>query len=174
MAKNETDVHSLLHAWSWRAKRAALGHYETARRLDQRHYYIGVTLVIFSVISTTLAGRTLFGLPNTTVDSFMTLFSALTLTVACVHVFLQDQHRADKYRRSGARYAALKRELEQVQSLITNSPPSAGDLTNLRERLDALGDDALPIPTRVWKATDNQAQKDKRSFKSAPENPSAS
>ena len=161
MAENETDVRSLLNEWSWRAGRATRGHYETARRLDRRHYYIGVALLSFSVISTTLAGRTLFGLPNTTVDSFMALFSALTLTVACVHVLFQDQHRADRYRRSGAGYAALNRELEQVQSLIINSPPSAGDLTALRERLDQLGDDAPPIPPRVWKITENQAQKDK-------------
>jgi hypothetical protein len=158
----ERSIIDLLAAWNWRAKRASLSQYETARRLDRRHYLLGILLVSCSVISTCLAGRALFGLSNVTLDSFMTVFSAATLTIACLHVFLQDAARAERYRRSGSRFAAIKREIEQALAW-PNTNLSEPFLNSVRKQLDDLSGEALPIPDRVWKYVDRRLQSEKKS-----------
>ena len=55
--------------------------------MDYLDRFIGLVLLICSVVSTCLAGRALFSIPIVIVDSFMTVFSAMTLAIAVAHVF---------------------------------------------------------------------------------------
>ncbi len=155
----------LLRAWAWRAKRAGLGHYETARSLDHRHYSIGTALVCSSVASTSLAGRELFGVSAQQITGLMTIASVVTLIVSCLHVFLQDANRAERYRRIGSRYTALKREIEQtILALSGTAESSSAVLADIRLKLDNLGDEAPPIPTRVWNRISRKLEGSKHSL----------
>lgn len=68
-----TSSKSMLEAWSWRARRALERHFETARRLSRRHYWIGTLLIMSSVIVTALSGRSIGG-PNQPVFSWLEAF----------------------------------------------------------------------------------------------------
>lgn len=151
--KAALDYRDMLAAWSRRAKRAAVAHYESARRLEKRHYSLGVALVFASAATTSLAGRTLFEISGQLLDESMTIVSVLTLGLACVQVFLGDSERAARFKLAGARFAALKREIEHVQvelRLQSVDGNAAKKVSDIRERLDRLAEDAPSISSRVW------------------------
>ena len=143
------DVRKLLEKWTCTVDRATSGHYAAARRMDDLHYFIGLVLLFCAVVSTCLAGRAVFSIPIVTVDSFMTVFSAMTLVIAVAHVFLRHEVRAENHRRKAARYAALRRELEQLCAL-DRTQLTTSQLTDIRTRMDDLSEDGLTIPARIW------------------------
>ncbi|HEX2763219.1 MAG TPA: SLATT domain-containing protein [Allosphingosinicella sp.] len=157
---------AMLQAWSWRSRRALDGHYETARRLSRRHYWTGSLLVFLSIVVTVLSGRSLGARSQPLLDYALLVGSILALTLACLQVFLRDAERADQYRRVGARYSAAKRDIElSLVRLNSNaSEVSLADIQAHRAALDRLGEDALPIPGRVWRTVDRKQQKEKHSF----------
>lgn len=162
---NRQATLDLLRTWAWRAKRAGLGHYETARILDRRHYSIGTALVFSSVASTSLAGRALFGVPAQDLTGLMTIASVFTLIGSCLHVFLQDANRAERYRRMGSRYTALKREIEQrILELSTATASFDAAIADIRLKLDNIGEEAPPIPNRIWKRISRTLDSTKRRF----------
>jgi hypothetical protein len=146
------DVRKLVEKWTCTVDRATSGHYEAARHLDGRHRFIGLLLLSCSVAATCLAGRAMFYLPIAILDSFMTVFSAMTLAIACAHVFLKDEQRAEEHRRKAARYAVLRRELEQLQ--CAPSDPTQSQLTDIRTQMADLTEVGLTIPARIWTKTE--------------------
>lgn len=153
----------LLTDWAWRAKRATLAHYSTTRFRERRHYVLGIMLVFSSAISTSLSGRSLFGFSNAIIDTSLTLFSVVTLGIACVHVFLGDQNRSERHRMAGTKYASVKRDIEQALADIEDGGSvEASKFDSIRRILDQLGEDAPPIPKSIWSKTEAKALNDKR------------
>ena len=84
----------------------------------------------------------------------MTVFSAMTLAIASAHVFLKDEHRAEEHRRKATRYAALRRELEQLQ--CAPSELTQSQLTDIRTRMADLAENGPTIPERIWTKTEEK------------------
>lgn len=71
--------------------------------------------------------------------------------------FLRFSERSEKHRLSGARYAAIAREVEQQFNLSDGSnSPSSEFLDSIRRRLDSLGEAAPSIPPRIWKMAESR------------------
>lgn len=95
----------------------------------------------------------------------MTVMSVSTLVLACLQIFLQDASRAERYRRTGARYAAVKRDFELlVSQLSTNGRVDESKLNAAKHRLDELADEALAVPGPVWRSVEKGIRADKVSF----------
>lgn len=141
----------LLSTWARRAKRSLDAHYAAARSLSWRHNVVGGLLIVASVITTTLAGRNLFGFASMQIDSFVTLSSALTLALASLHVFLRDGDRANQHKHVASRYAGLKRRLETaITEILAGDPIVIERVEALSAELDSLGESALGVPPRIW------------------------
>lgn len=143
----------LLSTWARRAKRSLDAHYAAARSLSWRHSLVGGLLIVASVVTTTLAGRNLFGFTATETDSYVTLSSALTLALASLHVFLRDGDRSNQHKQVASRYAGLKRRLEAaITEILAGGPIMTERIEGLSTELNSLGESALGVPPRIWNA----------------------
>ena len=82
--------------------------------------------------------------------------SALAAVPAGLQTFLDPPARAQLHHQSSAGYAAVRRRIEQLESL----PPTPEDLQkvvdSIRERLDELAATAPVVADRYWRASDQQ------------------
>ncbi|HVB68744.1 MAG TPA: SLATT domain-containing protein [Acetobacteraceae bacterium] len=165
LMNRESRTLGLLNAWAWRAERAIFAHYATARRLDSRHRIMGTALIFSSAAAAVLSGRQIFGVTQPVVDGVSILASATAFGLACIQVFLRDADRSESYRKAAARYAAMKRELEQHLARENVHALSDGEISLLRKGIDELGESALPIPKKVWAIATKDTLDGKRSFR---------
>jgi len=80
------------------------------------------------------------------------LLSVLAAVLASLQTFLRFSELAEKHRVAGARFAALKHEIE----LIIAMPPSSQDklremLSELDQRWAKLREDSPNIPGKIWR-----------------------
>lgn len=150
---NGVDAYQdLLVVWARRTKRSLEAHYSTARSLAWRNGIVGGLLIVASVVTTTLAGRNLFGFAASQLDSYITLSSALTLALASLHVFLRDGDRANQHKEVAAKYGDMKRRLElELTEIVAGGDINQEHLKSLLRELASLGDSAPGVPPRTWR-----------------------
>ena len=151
-------VDELLTSWRKRAREAQWAHYGCERRLLRIHFWVGVPLVVLSTFSGTSVFATLSTDPSVALKLVIGTTAVIVAVLGGLQTFLRTTDRATDHREAATRYAALRRELEQIRACCTPSPPH-DVLERVRERLDELADTAPAIPQSVWNRTDKALRK---------------
>jgi hypothetical protein len=146
-------VKALINEWGHRNLVALEAHYDAARFFSRRNYWIGIPAIVFAAV----VGTSVFATLEKEVDVYIKLIVAMISIFAAVlsalQTFLKYSDRADSHRRTGARYAAIKREIEQ---LLTSSEEKlkedAKPIDVLRKKIDELSFEAPELPAHILKA----------------------
>ena len=137
----------LLRHWRDRAKNVQDSHYDASATLKRLHYSTGLPLVVLSALSTStlLTDMAAFVPYSKLITSILTL---LVTVLAAIQAFMGFEKRSELHYRAGAKYGALKREIESCD------PETMGDeeLTKIRQTWDALTEETPIIPLGIWRA----------------------
>ena len=80
--------------------------------------------------------------------------ASVQFVFSSLHTWLRHAEIAEKHRQAGARYAAIRRHIEEVLILAATSPATqAAAITEIRNGIDALGREAPTIPADIWSRT---------------------
>jgi hypothetical protein len=140
----------LMLTWLRRARDSQMSHYAMANLLGRRDRALGVPVILIS----TLVGTSVFGsiaaatipLQAKVVVGLLSLAAGL---LSSLQTFFRFSERAEKHRLYGARFGAVRREIE---ALVAEGSPAAEPryIDVLREKLDRLAVEAPHVPTRVF------------------------
>ena len=147
--KPPASTEELLQDWYRRAREAQFAHYEAAKPLASRNYWLGVPVAVLSGLVGTSIFATLQEQPDLAFKIGVGIISVLAAVLASLQTFLRFSERAEKHRAAAVRYGALRRE---VETAIAKGGPFEDKLVDgLREKLDSISSDSPEIPDRVWK-----------------------
>jgi hypothetical protein len=127
-------------------------HYESARKFDRLHLWLGLPAIALS----TIVGTSVFASLSKTADILFQIVVGLLSVVAAVltglQTFLKYSELSEKHRIAGARFANLKHCIE----LLATLPPSSEDelkqaLTEIENRWAKLREDSPTLPMPIWK-----------------------
>lgn len=143
----------LLTNWRKRARESQHAHYNSVKPLVRANYFLGVPVTIL----TSLVGTSLFAtLEKTQTDPkfrlAIAMISVLAAVLAGLQTFLRFSERAEKHRSAGARYGALRRDIEVMQA--AGAPFDPAQIETLKEKMNSLSTDAPEIPPRIWSKTE--------------------
>ena len=142
----------LIAQWHFRNHRVQLAHYESARRFERLHLWLGLPAIAFS----TLVGTTVFATLSKTTDlwvqilvGFLSVFAAVLMGL---QTFLKYSELAEKHRMAGAKFANLKHRIE----LLATLPPATESelkeaLATIEESWSKLREESPTLPTQVWR-----------------------
>jgi hypothetical protein len=148
--KPPASTEDLLQDWYRRARENQFAHYEAIKPLSSGNYKLGVPVALLSG----LVGTAIFATLQEEAAPIgfkiaVGIISILAAVLASLQTFLRLSERAEKHRAVGARYGALRRELEVA---IAKGGPYDDELVNgVREKLDSISSEAPEIPDRIWK-----------------------
>lgn len=153
------DTRTLLATWLRRSREAQAAHYEMANRLGKRGQWFGVPVILITAI----VGTSAFASVTATAVSVEAkvaagLLSVLATVLASLQTFFKFPERAEKHRRSGAQFGAIRRELEATLAEGGTFDPHY--VAALREKLDRLADDAPHVPWVVMEAASKSLRED--------------
>ncbi len=140
----------LITDWFRRVRESQQIHYECANHFGRMHLVLGIPTVILS----TLAGTAVFAslAKDAHGQIIVGLTSILVAVLAGLQTFLSLSKRSDGHRITAAKYAAVRRLLEELKT----HPPDASNLrqavTEVRKSMDALAETAPEVPARIkWR-----------------------
>jgi hypothetical protein len=144
----ETEV--LLQDWRKRVYAAQSAYYTEAERLRRWHYTFGVPVVIVS----TIVGSAAFasttgdpGLPNWLLGSL----TALAAILASLQTFLRLAESAAAHGLAADWYAAIRRDIEQLQALPPQMRGKARDqLGSIRKEMNKASQKAPELRESLW------------------------
>lgn len=148
-----TDL--ILH-WRFRVHRMQLAHYETARKFDTLHLWLGLPAIVFStVVGTTvfasLARDTYIGL-----QIFAGLMSVTAAVLTALQTFLKYSELSEKHRVAGAKCANLKHQIELISSMPPSTPEETRkELLIIEEHWSKIREESPTIPSRIWLRIEN-------------------
>jgi hypothetical protein len=150
----------LVFTWLRRARDSQMAHYEMADILSRRGRLIGVPVILI----TTLVGTSVFAsVAAETIPVraklLVGVLSLLAAVLSGLQTFFKFSERAEKHRVFGARFGAVRRELEALYA-ESGAHGEPHYTTVLREKLDRLADEALPVPPKVFLRVQGRSQRD--------------
>jgi hypothetical protein len=144
------QTEALLQDWRRRVYAAQSAYYEEAERLGRRHYLLGIPVVVV----TTLVGTTLFAADpkNPLIPMWVSGgLSALAAILAALQTFLRDAESAAARGLAADWYAAIRRDIEQLQALPREMRGNARDqLSSIRKEMNKAGQKAPELPESLW------------------------
>jgi hypothetical protein len=144
-----------VYRWRQSVKHIQDCHYEAAASLRWYHYATGIPLVVLSVI----AGSNLvseakllegFGPYVTLITSAL---SVMVTVLAAVQTFLEYEKRSELHYKAGAKYGAIKREIELHKNM-----QDAQWLTAVSTQWNTLTEESPIIPLRIWHRHEKKRQ----------------
>lgn len=143
---------TLMTDWFRRVRESQQIHYECANHFGRLHLLLGIPTVILSTLAGTAVLASLAREAGANEKITVGLISILAAALASLQTFLSLSKRSDSHRVTGAKYAAVRRHLEELKT----HPPDANDLrqvvTEVRRSMDALAETAPEVPARIkWR-----------------------
>jgi hypothetical protein len=138
----------LLLAWLRRAREAQFSHYGAAKRLGKYGRLFGVPVIFITAIVGASAFASILA---QTVPLYAKLIAGLCSIAATVlsslQTFFKFSERSEKHRLFGAKFGAVRRELEllRIQPQIKSA-----ELTAIRVKLDKLAEEAPDVDAAVF------------------------
>ena len=149
----DKSIKSLLSEWATRTLVALEAHYNAARYFGKLHYWIGIPAVIFAAI----VGTSVFATLKKDVDIYIKItvasFSIIAAILSALQTFLKYNERSEKHRLIGARYADIKREIEQLLTIAEDHlNENKKEINSIRVEIKHISEDAPSLPARFYKA----------------------
>ncbi|UCV17925.1 SLATT domain-containing protein [Ferribacterium limneticum] len=143
-----TNDAELVLAWLRRARESQFFHYNAAKRLGRYGRVFGVPVIVITAI----VGASAFAsILSQTVPLYAKLIVGLCSLVATVlsslQTFFKFSERSEKHRIFGAKFGAVRRELEtlHIQAQIKSM-----ELAAVRAKLDMLAEEAPDVDAAVF------------------------
>jgi hypothetical protein len=140
---------SLVLKWMQRTRDSQIRHYTMADRLTARGRMLGLAVMGITTVTGTSAFLSLVATAvSPQVRIALGLTSMCATVLASLQTFLRYSERAELHRQAGARYGAIRRQLEAIHA----SDPYAlelRDIATVRDELDHIAQHAPPVPRRV-------------------------
>lgn len=143
-------------AWLRRARESQFAHYGAAKRLGRYGRLFGVPVILITAI---VGASAFVSILSQTVPLSAKLIAGLCSIAATVlsslQTFFKFSERSEKHRLFGAKFGAVRRELEllRIQSQI-----KPAELTAIRVKLDKLAEEAPDVDAAVFSR--EKAQRD--------------
>jgi hypothetical protein len=138
----------LVLAWLRRARESQFSHYGAAKRLSGYGRLFGIPVIVITAI----VGASAFAsVVSQTVPLYAKLIVGLCSLIATVlsslQTFFKFSARSEKHRIFGAKFGAIRRELEvlHIQSQVKST-----ELTAIRVKLDKLAEEAPNVDAAVF------------------------
>jgi hypothetical protein len=146
------EMKELLNDWHRRAYAAQCIYYQLAERFHKLHYTLG----ILTVILTSAAGATIFADKEKVLKGPYWQWGAgvslLAAVLAGLQTFLRPGQRATEYGMAGHWYAAIRREIEQLQALpegMRGEPKAC--LDSLRKEMNKASQKSPELGETRWR-----------------------
>ena len=137
----------MLDDWYQRVKVTQLAHYGSAEYFGKWKFGLGIPAVILSALVGTTVFATLQKQPELWLQIIVGFASVAAALLTSLQTFLGYSERAEKHRIAGAKYGAVRRELEYIRTL---SNVDEAKLENLRKRLDDLAYESPNNPKNIY------------------------
>ena len=146
------EMERLLEEWHRRVYAAQSAYYLVAERLRRRHYYLGIpTVILASVTGTTIFAEVGHGELSIPVRLGAASVSILAAVLAGLQTFLRPAQGATEHGFAGDWFAAIRRDIEQLQAL---PPELRGDpkvcLNSIRQEMNRAGQKAPELDESLW------------------------
>jgi len=149
----------LLLEWDEGTQFIYRAHYASAIEHQRNSLWLGIPTVVLSAIVGTSVFAALGKEPSRCVQIAVGVTSVLVTTLAALQTFLRYAERAEKHRSTGARFAALNKEVHQLRAF---PPKTSADLKtwmdDFRSRWDALSADSPTNTGRAWSYAHSRKQ----------------
>jgi hypothetical protein len=146
----------LLGDWQGRAALSAEAHYVLASRLAKLNVRFGVPVVAFTTFVGTSVFATLEHQITLALRLAVGMISVLAAILASLQTFLRFGERAEKHRAAAERWAALRREIDEMLALHPTYLASRGDpkqyLDDLRRRMDEVAQQSPELGEGSWRS----------------------
>lgn len=151
MANKVKTPIEVLKAWDRRALKGVDAHYESSRLFVKVNTLIGVPTIILAAAVSALAFATVGKASPLWIQMTIGFFGLLQAILAALHTWLRHTEVAEKHRQAGARYAAIRRRIEEIVAFPELIQPS--HLQEIRSSLDVIAREAPSVPPKVWRLT---------------------
>jgi hypothetical protein len=140
----------LVEEWLSRVDRMKDAHYSAATVLQRSHMYLGLPSAILSAVVGAAVFASLSGTDSVAMKVATGLVSLLAAVLAGLQTFLRHAERAEQHRVAGAKYGALKSELQLLQTFLPTDPTKVETrLEVVRRRWDQIREKSPAIPSRL-------------------------
>jgi hypothetical protein len=153
MSELSEDTLTLMTDWFRRVRESQQIHYECSNHFARLHLLLGIPTVVLSTLAGTAVFASLAQEMGANRKILVGLISVLAAALASLQTFLSLSKRSDNHRIIAAKYAGVRRRLEELKT-----HPSAGfeelrnALTEIRQEMDTLAESAPEVPARIkWR-----------------------
>lgn len=136
----------VLDQWYERTSVVAVGHYRAALRYSRLHFWMALPTVGLSAIVGTAVFATLQQQSGFWLQLGVGAMSVVAAILTALQSTLRYQELAEKHRGAGAKYNAIGREIELLQ---TYPEVAVEKIEDLRLRIDSLAFESPHIPQAV-------------------------
>jgi hypothetical protein len=156
------DIKILAERYRLTVQGSNRGHYVAAERAEARGRILGIASAVIGVVVGTSIFATIQSAPSVDWRIFAGLLATGAAVLGAMHTFLDYDKRAAEYRTAGAAYGRLRREFDGFFLDLATSNDRAqlmASLSELRGRIDELGQQSPLIPRQSYKAGLRQLSK---------------
>jgi hypothetical protein len=146
------ETERLLQEWHHRVYAAQSAYYLTAEKLRRRHYLLGIPAVLLSSIAGTAIfadlGSGEWSLPIRLMAASVSILAAV---LAGLQTFLRPSQAAAENGFAADWFAAIRRDIEQVEALPRNLRGDAKTcLDSIRKEINKAGQKAPELDETLW------------------------
>jgi len=142
------------------------GHWDAARYYEKVNMGLGLTIAITAAISGTTAfaqlqQQTGQGGFSPWVQFLVGVFTLVAASLGAAQAFIRQSEVSARHKQAGQKYGTLRREFELKFYLGSQVNPKILEqlLTDFRIRWDAVDDETLPVPQRIYDRTKTEYKK---------------
>ena len=140
----DSELKELVVDWKQHAEVAQMGHYSAGIFYERFFLFLGIPVIVLSAL---IGGSEILGVIDKNIGGIISLCIAV---LAGLQTFLKFSQRSERHRMAGARYGGIKRSLEEVLIMHTDSKQDAkSEVHEIKKELDALASECPEIPTRI-------------------------
>ena len=146
-----TEAEKVLRTWERRSRESQVAHYTAADRHRLKDRLLGIPAIVLS----TVVGTSVFATLQKELDPkwkiLIASFSILAAALMTLHTSMGFADRAERHRSSGARYAGVRRRIEEVLALPSESRGEiSAMLASIRGTMDKLAEESPALPPGLW------------------------
>lgn len=147
----DQSTKQLLTDWKRRCRESQRNHYTAANRYMKRNRWVGTPAIVLSAILGTGVLASMESHVSMAWRIAAGLIGVAAAVLTALQVNLNHSERAERHKTAGARYAAVRREIEQTLSV---EPGGREDLLRIldkiRDRMDSLAEQSPALPPDLW------------------------
>jgi hypothetical protein len=168
------DTLRLMTDWFRRVRESQQIHYACANLFSRLHLSLGIPTIALSAAAGTAVLASLqktVGLAGIVVG----LISILAAVLASLQTFLGLSDRAETHRVIGARYSAVRRQLESMKTFPPAMAEAKSQLNEIRAKMDELAEEAPEVPAHIKRRVDSRLKREGFDgvFKLPPQGPAS-